>query len=307
MKKLIIGIATLASLLSMSQGAEANIKVGYDFFRNSTIIRIDQMDVLSVNNIPYKRGFTLGLEILPLTFKDSKIKLGAGVEYNFGETTVHYSKDETTLQNASDTSKYFVPLYATAKFTYYRHQKSDVNLYTFARLGYAFSKENYDMAAGVIDANGVYYGLGFGIDYKYFLAEILYDGNFSEREEQHNFVSFHKPSDPAVDANVNDFHHKVGIRLGLQLGTQHFKKPQIITECPKCEPMVVEKIVEVPQIVEVEKIVEKIIEVEKKPEIKKPVAKKKVVKKKAVKRKTKNTNKKSDSIRVCRWVTIYKK
>ena len=306
MKKLIIGIVTLASLISMSQGAEANIKVGYDFFRNSTIIRIDQMDVLSVNNIPYKRGFTLGLEILPLTFKDSKIKLGAGVEYNFGETTVHYSKDETTLQNASDTSKYFVPLYATAKFTYYRHQKSDVNLYTFARLGYAFSKE--EVLYGIYEnGNGVYYGLGFGIDYKYFLAEIMYDGNYSEREQQQQFTALKKPTDPNIYANINDFHHKVGVRLGLQLGTQHFKKPQIITECPKCEPMVVEKIVEVPQIVEVEKIVEKIVEVEKKPEVKKPVAKKKVVKKKSVKRKTKNTNKKSDSIRVCRWVTIYKK
>ena len=303
MKKVILGIATLASLISMSQGAEANIKVGYDFFRTSTIVEVNNDDEFKVDNAQYERGFTLGLEILPLTFKDSKIKLGAGVEYNFGETTPLYSRDVV----GADTQKYFVPLYATTKFTYYRHQKSDVNLYTFARLGYAFSKENYDMAAGVIDANGVYYGLGFGIDYKYFLAEILYDGNFSEREEQHNFVSFHKPSDPAVDANVNDFHHKVGIRLGLQLGTQHFKKPQIITECPKCEPMVVEKIVEVPQIVEVEKIVEKIVEVEKKPEVKKPVAKKKVVKKKSVKRKTKNTNKKSDSIRVCRWVTIYKK
>ena len=299
MKKLIIGIATLASLISMSQGAEANIKVGYDFFRTSTIVEVNNDDEFKVDNAQYERGFTIGLEILPLTFKDSKIKLGAGVEYNFGETTVRYSKD------GLDTNKYFVPLYATAKFTYYRHQKSDVNLYTFARLGYAFSKENSDME--VINANGVYYGLGFGLDYKYFLAEILYDGNFSEREEQHNFVSFHKPSNPAVDANVNDFHHKVGVRLGLQLGTQHFKKPQIITECLKCEPMVVEKIVEVPKIVEVEKIVEKIVEVEKKPEAKKPVAKKKVVKKKAIKRKAKNTNKKSDSIRVCRWVTIYKK
>ena len=299
MKKLIIGIATLASLISMSQGAEANIKVGYDFFRHSTIIKINQDDNFIVENTPYKRGFTLGLEILPLTFKDSKIKLGAGVEYNFGETTVRYSKDKL------DTNKYFVPLYATAKFTYYRHQKSDVNLYTFARLGYAFSKENSDIE--VINANGVYYGLGFGLDYKYFLVEIMYDGNYSEREQQQQFTALKKPTDPNIYANINDFHHKVGVRLGLQLGTQHFKKPQIITECPKCEPMVVEKIVEVPQIVEVKKIVEKIVEVEKKPEVKKPVAKKKVVKKKAVKRKAKNTNKKSDSIRVCRWVTIYKK
>ena len=300
MKKVILGIATLASLLSMSQGAEANIKVGYDFFRTSTIVEVNQDDEFKVSNEQYKRGFTLGLEILPLTFKDSRIKLGAGVEYNFGETTVRYSKD------GLDTNKYFVPLYATAKFTYYRHKKSDVNLYTFARLGYAFSKE--EVLYGIYEnGNGVYYGLGFGIDYKYFLAEIMYDGNYSEREQQQQFTALKKPTDPNIYANINDFHHKVGVRLGLQLGTQHFKKPQIITECPKCEPMVVEKIVEVPQIVEVEKIVEKIVEVEKKPEVKKPVAKKKVVKKKAVKRKAKNTNKKSDSIRVCRWVTIYKK
>ncbi len=300
MKKVILGIATLASLLSMSQGAEANIKVGYDFFRTSTIVEVNNDDEFKVSNEQYKRGFTLGLEILPLTFKDSRIKLGAGVEYNFGETTVRYSKD------VLDTNKYFVPLYATAKFTYYRHQKSDVNLYTFARLGYAFSKE--EVLYGIYEnGNGVYYGLGFGLDYKYFLAEIMYDGNYSEREQQQQFTALKKPTDPNIYANINDFHHKVGVRLGLQLGTQHFKKPQIITECPKCEPMVVEKIVEVPKIVEVEKIVEKIVEVEKKPEVKKTVAKKKVVKKKAVKRKAKNTNKKSDSIRVCRWVTIYKK
>jgi len=298
MKKVILGIATLASLISMSQGAEANIKVGYDFFRNSTIVELNNDDEFKVANAQYERGFTLGLEILPLTFKDSKIKLGAGVEYNFGETTVHYSRDIV----GAETQKYFVPLYATAKFTYYRHQKSDVNLYTFARLGYAFSKEKDDSINEDIDANGVYYGLGFGLDYKYFLVEIMYDGNYSERELQQKLAALKKPTDPNVYANINDFHHKVGVRLGLQLGTQHFKKPQIITECPKCEPMVVENIVEVPKIVEVEKIVEKIVEVEKKPEVKKPTTKKKMVKKKA-----KNTNKKSDSTRVCRWVTIYKK
>ena len=298
MKKVILGIATLASLLSMSQGAEANIKVGYDFFRTSTIVEVNNDDEFKVDNAQYERGFTLGLEILPLTFKDSKIKLGAGVEYNFGETTPLYSRDVV----GAETQKYFVPLYATAKFTYYRHQKSDVNLYTFARLGYAFSKEKDDSMNEIIDANGVYYGLGFGLDYKYFLVEIMYDGNYSEREKQQQFTAFKKPTDPNIYANINDFHHKVGVRLGLQLGTQHFKKPQIITECPKCEPMVVEKIVEVPKIVEVEKIVEKIVEVEKKPEVKKPTTKKKVVKRKA-----KNTNKKSDSTRVCRWVTIYKK
>ena len=36
MKKLILGLVTLISSLSMTYQYEANIKVGYDFFRAST-------------------------------------------------------------------------------------------------------------------------------------------------------------------------------------------------------------------------------------------------------------------------------
>ena len=191
MKKLILGLITLVSSLSMTYQYEANIKVGYDFFRAST----DKLE----NKDLYSRGFVVGLEALPLTFIESKIKIGAGFEYNFGETTLHYINDNT---NAVTT---FIPLYATAKFTYYRHKNKDFNLYTFGRLGYAFSKEKTDMQTK--KANGVYYGLGLGLDYKYFLTEILYDGKYS--------------TDIRIQVSTpgrkHDFMHKVGIRLGLQI------------------------------------------------------------------------------------------
>ena len=297
MKKFILSLMAFSSFLTMSLGYEANIKLGYDGFR-------------ATHQDFFEPGFVLGVEVLPLTFKDSKIKLGAGVEYNFGTVNLNFGKDF----DGSGNKRTFIPLYGTAKFTYYRNEKKDLNLYTFGRAGYVFSEEIDKDDNSRTPKNGVYYGLGFGLDYKYLLAEILYDGSYTTD------VIVQVAHNPG-GVVFNNFMHKVGVRLGLQLGSQHFKKPQVkmAMDCPDCDKQViekivevpkiieVEKIVEVPKIVEVEKIVEKIIEVEKKPEVKKPVAKKKVVKKKAVKRKAKNTNKKSDSIRVCRWVTIYKK
>ena len=292
MKKLILGITALVSLFSISQGYEANIKVGYDFFRDSTLLT-DSNGNKEVSNEIYERGFILGLELLPLTFNDSKIKLGTGVEYNFGETKLHYSKNSDSSEHGG---KDYIPLYATAKFTYYKDKKSDLNLYTFTRLGYAFSKEKKDNAK--LSTDGVYYGLGFGLDYKYFLAELIYDGSYSDLRGQ-NCPGLIYPVVGVVKSATQSFHHKVGVRLGLQLGTQHFPKPQIQV------PKIIEKIVEVPKIVEVEKIVEvqkkpeqKPIQVPKKPSPKKPTPNR---------RKPKKKNGNSDVVKICRWVKIEKR
>ncbi|WP_269431473.1 hypothetical protein [Caviibacter abscessus] len=42
MRKIILGIMTLASISAMSYDFEANIKVGYDFFRNSTNVKSER-------------------------------------------------------------------------------------------------------------------------------------------------------------------------------------------------------------------------------------------------------------------------
>ena len=163
MKKFILSLMALSSFLTMSLGYEANIKLGYDGFRAT------HQDI-------YEPGFVVGVEVLPLTFKDSKIKLGAGVEYNFGTVNLNFAKNF----DGSGNKRTFIPLYGTAKFTYYRNEKKDLNLYTFGRAGYVFSEE-IDAADNnnKTPKNGVYYGLGFGLDYKYFLAEILYDGSYT--------------------------------------------------------------------------------------------------------------------------------
>ncbi|WP_068267778.1 hypothetical protein [Caviibacter abscessus] len=216
-----------------------------------------------VVDVPYSRGFVIGAEIYPIHFLDRKLKLGAGIEYNFGETTVKY---RNLKNNTNDYSVTMIPIYATLKYNFYKHN-SGLNLYTFGRVGYAISREVYDYGRQPYIQNrfkntsGVYYGLGFGLDYKYFLAEVLYDGKYFSRMKKYTIST--STTSFATPANLSDsydtsisitsytyytshyFHHKLGVRLGLILDTNDFNKPQI-QDYPKCVEKVVEKIVKVP-------------------------------------------------------------
>lgn len=226
----ILKLAFLSLVSFNALAIEGNIKVGYDFYRSSTRF----WDIESkFRNVPYNRGFVVGAEILPLTFFDNRIKIGAGAEYNFGEKSLTYS--EKNSYNRYYYRKYsygkyntiMVPVYATAKLTYFQSENKDLNFYTFARIGYAFGRETpepyWPYKNKRYNTDGVYYGIGLGLDYKYFLAEILYDGKYSNIKRE-----FYDPCTcKTIEYKLNDFHHKIGVRLGLQLGSQHFKKPKI--------------------------------------------------------------------------------
>lgn len=251
----------LFAILSVNALAiEGNIKAGFDFYRSTSYKRLDNN---SADVVPYDKGFVIGAEILPLTFVDNKIKLGVGAEYNFGIKTVQYERSHDYYPY----SVTMIPVYGTAKFTYYRTKNTDLNLYAFGRIGYAFAREtlkNYPNFS--YNTGGVYYGAGLGLDYKYFLVEVLYDGKFNHLKIERDVYYNHSPQPTTLKIKktnttekYNNFHHKVGIRVGLQLGSQHFTKPQVI--CKECQDKIIEKIVEVPKIIEVTKLVEKIVKV----------------------------------------------
>lgn len=210
MRKLILSFTTLISFFSLSLGFEANVKVGYDFYRSATVTVKHESNKFITEK--YGNGFVLGVELLPVTLKDERIKLGVGVEYNFGNNNVRY-ETKNQYYGTENFRSTMIPIYATVKFTYYRPDNIDLNLYTFARLGYAFAKEIQKENDPRENTSGVYYGLGLGLDYKYFLAELLYDGKYHSNSY---FQDYQK-----------SFHHKIGIRLGVQLGAQYFKEPKI--------------------------------------------------------------------------------
>lgn len=211
MKKIILGLIAISSISSMAFNLEANIKAGYDFYRSNSNITTQPYKAETKTN---GRGFVVGAEIFPLQFLDESIKLGLGAEYNFGEKKLAYDFNNKDNNNNSKQITTFIPVYGAAKFTTYKAREINLRLYTLLRAGYVFMKSFDDKEKPIPktakDNGGLYYGLGIGVSKDWFLAEVIYDGRF--RKE-------------ATQPNLN-FHHKVGLRLGLQIGYE--PKPEVI-------------------------------------------------------------------------------
>lgn len=204
---------------------EANVKAGYDFFRNHNTPGQFNVD----DNNRDERGFKLGVEVLPYTTK--KVDLGLGLEYNFGEKAVTYN----TNNNAS--KKYFIPVYGLAHINLYQKEDNSSSFYLVGRLGgVAYKNDQHD-----VFKPGLYYGAGLGFDYKYFVAELLYDGAFV-------------PTETVADQKTQN---KVGFSLGLRFG-DFAKKAMVNTET---KLPAVEVVVEpTPEVVEKEVVAEPVVE-----------------------------------------------
>ncbi|WP_068449293.1 hypothetical protein [Caviibacter abscessus] len=224
MKKIILGLIILSSISSMAFSLEANVKVGYDFYRSSTRAKTDLTNSTTTNN---GRGFIVGAEVYPLQFLDEAIKIGAGVEYNFGETKLGYDYDENNVQqtvekqNVTATNgKYiatFIPVYGALKLETYKSEETNLRLYTVLRMGYVFMN-SFDESKKPIPSDskrrdGFYYGLGLGLTKDWFLSELVYDGRYTRNANQ-------------CSDKKEDFHHKIGLRLGLRVGYE--TKPKIM-------------------------------------------------------------------------------
>ncbi|WP_068268238.1 hypothetical protein [Caviibacter abscessus] len=213
------------------------------------------------NTTSYGRGFTIGLELYPLQFLDRRIKLGVGADYNFGETSAMYTFDpkghaELFYRNMKglnytdkpltsspyiyypysyakkDSKTTFIPIYLTSKIELYENENADFKVYSLLRAGYAFMQTKYKFHYGwsttkeaetTINLSGIYYGLGLGIQKDWFSAEILYDGRYTPYTSR--FYDCYCWTLYENSIHFNSFHHKVGVRLGLQLGTK--KAPKI--------------------------------------------------------------------------------
>ena len=195
---------------------EVQVKGGYDFYRGNSKYDTTVAAAAgpSTTHNYSEKGFTLGLELIP--FNKGVVEGGLGVEYNFATTTPFYDKEqENHMKNG-----YTVPLYLLGKVNMLRNAENDKALYTFGRLGYAFSAKDKD-AAGFPKDGGLYYGAGFGFEIKHFVFEGIYDGLWNMESTA-----------------IHHFNHKAGIRTGFRFG-DWAKKPMIVVEPILPEPPVV--------------------------------------------------------------------
>ena len=261
MKKALLLVSALVSLSAVA-GVEVQLKGGYDVFRRYA--QNDQFFSKNDNINDLQKGFVANVEVFP--FNQYKVELGAGVEYNFNNSTYGYG----FAKDGIDRRYHSVPVYGIIKANVLQAENGDAPLAIVGKLGYNFIKDvdktnptNDKTAAG-----GLYYALGFNGEYGPFVVEALASRTHLDKGVISSAPKGNDPKDTR-EGVIN----KVGITAGLRIGKLNntvepiVEKPVEVVEpkveMPKVETPKVEepKVIYVPQIVEVIKEVPVVKEV----------------------------------------------
>ena len=270
MKKALLLVSALVSLSAVA-GVEVQLKGGYDVFRRYA--QNDQFFSKNDNVNDLQKGFVANVEVFP--FNQYKVELGAGVEYNFNNSTYGYG----FAKDGIDRRYHSVPVYGIIKANVLQAENGDAPLAIVGKLGYNFIKDvdktnptNDKTAAG-----GLYYALGFNGEYGPFVVEALASRTHLDK----GVISSAKTTEKVEDANSREgVINKVGITAGVRIGKLYNPVESIVekpvevvapkvempkVETPKVETPKVEepKVIYVPQIVEVIKEVPVVKEVTK--------------------------------------------
>ena len=263
MKKALLLVSALVSLSAVAS-VEVQLKGGYDVFRRYA--QNDQFFSKNDNVNDLQKGFVANVEIFP--FNQYKVELGAGVEYNFNNSTYGYG----FAKDGIDRRYHSVPVYGIIKANVLQAENGDAPLAIVGKLGYNFIKDvdkthpTNDKAA----AGGLYYALGFNGEYGPFVVEALASRTHLDK----GVISSAKTTENVEDANSREgVINKVGITAGVRIGKLYNPVESIVekpvevvapkVEMPKVETPKVEepKVIYVPQIVEVIKEVPVVKEV----------------------------------------------
>ena len=280
MKKALLLVSALVSLSAVA-GVEVQLKGGYDVFRRYA--QNDQFFSKNDNVNDLQKGFVANVEVFP--FNQYKVELGAGVEYNFNNSTYGYG----FAKDGIDRRYHSVPVYGIIKANVLQAENGDAPLAIVGKLGYNFIKDvdktnptNDKTAAG-----GLYYALGFNGEYGPFVVEALASRTHLDK----GVISSAKTTEKVEDANSREgVINKVGITAGVRIGKLYNPVESIVekpvevvapkvempkVETPKVETQKVEepKVIYVPQIVEVIKEVPVVKEVIKEVPVVKEVTK----------------------------------
>ena len=283
MKKALLLVSALVSLSAVAS-VEVQLKGGYDVFRRYA--QNDQFFSKNDNVNDLQKGFVANVEIFP--FNQYKVELGAGVEYNFNNSTYGYG----FAKDGIDRRYHSVPVYGIIKANVLQAENGDAPLAIVGKLGYNFIKDvdkthpTNDKAA----AGGLYYALGFNGEYGPFVVEAL-----ASRTHLDKGVISSDSKDVEAKNTREGVINKVGITAGVRIGKLYNPVESIVekpvevvapkVEMPKVETPKVEepKVIYVPQIVEVIKEVPVVKEVIKEVPVVKEVIKEVPVVKEVVK------------------------
>ena len=189
MKKLLLGLF-LFSVLSFAEGNTVETKFGVDLQSNSKFKETGD-DARSFKFT--KKGLEIGAEYRKDLSSGFEAGLGAfykrnGYRKNFKEDVVFPILDNVPVSSEFKGFNSF-PIYATLRYNFLT--SSDIKPYIKANLGYSINSgtakvtysdntSNWPSIKGTVDEeykfkNGIYYGIGTGVEYKNFTVDLSYN------------------------------------------------------------------------------------------------------------------------------------
>ncbi|ACZ09456.1 Uncharacterised protein [Sebaldella termitidis] len=193
MKKILLIIGILAGSLAYAEGNIIEIRGGYDLTSTTNFDK----DIYSEYDLDkfVENGFHFGVEYRREVL--TNFQIGAGLEYRLSSLdqpgnvratneNIDYSYDSGNLSS--------IPLYVTARYVF--RNSTDINPYIKVNLGYSINSGDTSVnlnnfySGKLVEEyksemkNGIFYGLGFGVEYKNFLVDLTYDITHSKAEEK---------------------------------------------------------------------------------------------------------------------------
>ena len=173
MKKVLLGLAILSFSAMAAEGTNLYLKTGVDISG-----KFDKVKVIgeNVNKSESDRlGFDLTAEVTREFYPN--LELGLGLSYQDHGRPESVNLNGEKVQNTEYKS---LPIYALVKYNI--PLESNIKPYLKADLGYSFNFGEKDLKTSHTSINtsidnGLYYGLGAGVEYNNFVVELMYKVN----------------------------------------------------------------------------------------------------------------------------------
>lgn len=183
MKKVLLGLAVVSSMAMAGEGTNLYLKTGLDISG-----KFDKVEVAPGQSLNKSESDRLGFDLTTEVTREfyPNLELGLGLSYQDHGRPEAGKVGNYKFQNTGYKS---LPIYGVAKYNI--PMEGNIKPYLKADLGYSFNLDEKDLKgeAGKIKMsvdNGLYYGLGAGVEYNNFVVELMYKVNRAEVQHEYN-------------------------------------------------------------------------------------------------------------------------
>ena len=204
MKKLLLLVGALVSSIAMADVIE--VRVGGDLTNRATFKDTDNQN-WKINDDALKNGFEITGEYrTPIA---ENLEIGGGISYKFNKLS---NKNYSGLTMKGINS---VPIFFTTRYNF--KNASEITPYVKGNLGLAINSgkvESKNLVAkeSLKFGSGVYYGIGTGLQYKNFVADLSYNVNTMRTKYNFNMPGYKE------EGKFNTNHGTLTLGVGYSFG-----------------------------------------------------------------------------------------